>query len=74
MCSKLQTQALAMSRRDIREGYSQAAVRLSGTEMTLTELSALPETRRLADGLNRKVVGGNSCVLSIVKSGCEVSL
>lgn len=52
---------------------SQAAVRLSGTEITLTELSALPDTRRLAEGLKLSVVGGNSCVLRIVSSGYEIS-
>lgn len=49
--------------------HAQAPDRFSGTVMTRTVLSALPEMSRLAEGLNRSVVGGNSCAFRMVSSG-----
>jgi len=44
----------------------------AGTLIILTLLSALPETRRVDVGLKRRVVGGNSCALRIVRRGPRV--
>ena len=37
--------------------------------MSLTVLSALPDTSNLDVGLNFKTVGGNSCDFNMLKSG-----
>lgn len=50
--------------------HPHAATRFSGTDTTRIVLSALPDTRRSEEGLKRRVVGGNSCALRIVNSGC----
>ena len=44
-----------------------------GTLITLTLLSALPDTSKVEVGLNRIVVGGKSCALRIVTRGCHDS-
>lgn len=43
--------------------------RLAGIVTTRTVLSGLPEMRRFDVGLKRRVVGGNSWALRIVRSG-----
>lgn len=41
----------------------------SGIAMSLTVLSALPDTSSVEVGLNFKTVGGNSCDFKMLKSG-----
>lgn len=47
------------------------APRFGGTATTRTVLSALPEMSMSEVGLKRIVVGGKSCALRIVSSGCS---
>ena len=65
----VQAERIVSSSSKVKRTYALVPVSVSGIATVLIVLSALPETRSVADGLKRITVGGNSCALKTERRG-----